>query len=337
MTGSGSLGSADRLVLTSSLVPYLRARSGRATIAEAASRFRVPEEEIERAVRLIACSGSPGESGSYLDSDLFDIDWDALERDREIAVTRFVAIESAPALSADEVSAVLAGLQVLRRLPGLEPATEDRIDRIIALLRGRLPPVGAAPPEADDRIFRTVRTALEEERRLTFSYRSPASDEARREVDPISLDADDGAWYLRAWCHAREAERSFRLDRMRDAQLTGPAEAREPMNRGDRATAPAAREGAGQRELFRPDRDVLRVRLEADASALPLLRGFLDDSARPRTTGGVARVTVRIAHPAPLVRAIASAGGRIRVQEPAGVREAVIAWSRAALHEAEGA
>lgn len=316
-----NLDNADRLVLTSSLVPFLRARDGVASIAEAADHFDVPEAEIERAVRLIACSGAPGETGCYLDSDLFDIDWDALERDREIAVTRFVALEHAPAMSADEVSAVLAGLQILRRLPGVGGALEERIDGLVGLLRGGPAIVGASPPQAEAGGFETVREAVRSGRRLAFVYRSPVSDEAEREVDPISLDAEGDAWYLRGWCLSRDAPRSFRLDRMRAPRLLGPAEPHEE-----------AAPGSAQGPVFRPAEDAMRVLLELEPGALPLLQGFLDEGAVPQSReDGLVLMELRIAHPAPLVRVVAGAAGRMRVLEPEAVRRAVADWARAAL------
>ena len=37
---------------------------------------------------------------------------------------------------------------------------------------------------------------------------------ARRTVRPLALEQRDAYWYLRAYCCARQAERTFRLDRI---------------------------------------------------------------------------------------------------------------------------
>lgn len=50
---------------------------------------------------------------------------------------------------------------------------------------------------------------------VTFSYRSPATDATtQRTVAPYGLAFWSGHWYLAGWCHDREAVRTFRLDRM---------------------------------------------------------------------------------------------------------------------------
>ncbi|HEY8589506.1 MAG TPA: WYL domain-containing protein, partial [Naasia sp.] len=109
-------GAQDKLAFLLSLVPYLIDHDG-VSVAEAAAHFRVTEADLIASVKLIAMSGVPGDSSAYLDTDLFDIDWDALEDDSRIVLTHAVAIDESPRLSAREAAALIAGLQYLAALP----------------------------------------------------------------------------------------------------------------------------------------------------------------------------------------------------------------------------
>lgn len=312
----------DRLALLVSLVPFLRARDAPVAVAEAAAHFGVEPDEIRRAVRLIAVSGSPGEVGTYQDLDLFDIDWDALDDHDEIVVTRFIALEDAPAMSGLETAAILAGLQYVRQLPQLDAGAA--IDRLVA----KLSPAAAAEsgaaiavdPAPVGESLPVVQRALESGRRLAFDYFSPNTGRSARTVDPLRLESLDDAWYLRAWCLDRDAERTFLVDRMRGARALDRAV--EPHDVAPPADA-----------LFTPgDHDPV-VELEVAASALPRVREYLDDRARvPKPdASGVVRVSVRAGSWGEFARLACGAAGRIRVVGPPEARAAAADWARRGL------
>lgn len=311
----------DRLALLLSLVPYLRARRGPVGVVAAAERFGVAPEEIRAAVRLIAVSGAPGEVGTYQDLDLYDIDWDALEERDEIVVTRYIALEEAPPMSGLETASLIAGLQYLRQVPGLSRTAV--VDALLAKLgagAAGAPPIAVQGGSASQGELGSVRRAVRDGRRLEFTYRSPTSGERARVVDPIRLEALDDDWYLRAWCLDQEDERNFRVDRMRDVvvseTLATPHEA-------------AALDDA----FFTPADDDPVVELDVAASALPLIREFLDDRDRVPAPGrdGRIRVAVRAPHWDGIVRLAAGNAGAVRVVGPAEAREAVADWARRAL------
>jgi predicted DNA-binding transcriptional regulator YafY len=69
-----------------------------------------------------------------------------------------------------------------------------------------------------------LRRAVAERRRVQFRYRSrdpetSAAIETARDVDPHLLTRHVDDWYLSAYCHLRQAMRSFRLARMEDLRL----------------------------------------------------------------------------------------------------------------------
>lgn len=61
----------------------------------------------------------------------------------------------------------------------------------------------------------TIRAALAAGQDLELRYRAPNADQATtRTVTPYWIEERHGLPYLIAWCHYRQAERVFRLDRI---------------------------------------------------------------------------------------------------------------------------
>src|SRR5690606_27724661 len=59
---------------------------------------------------------------------------------------------------------------------------------------------------------------------VEIDYYSHSTDESRtRLIDPYRVFATDGAWYVLGWCRVADAERLFRVDRIRSAVATDRA------------------------------------------------------------------------------------------------------------------
>lgn len=69
------------------------------------------------------------------------------------------------------------------------------------------------PPELEDAINRG--------RPVQLRYRSRHGNISDRRIDPIRIDERSGLRYLVAYCHLRQAERSFRLDRILEIRIDG--------------------------------------------------------------------------------------------------------------------
>lgn len=306
----------DKLAFLLSLVPYLMDHD-RVTVAEAAEHFGIEPAQIRDAVNLIAVSGLPGETAAYQHEDLFDIDWDAFENDDEIVLTNRVAIDDSPRFSAREASALIMGLQYLSALP--EYADRASIATLIAKLSrgtsGTAAPVGVGGAESHPSLD-LIRTAVATGRQLEFDYLNARGERERRRVDALQVESVDADWYLRGWCHLREAVRTFRLDRISHAEVTdAPIE-----HRASDVRLP---------ELFEASPDDLEIVIDVEASAMPLLADFIPDGARSRQDGGRVRTTLRVSHYHGLKRLIASMPGVVTVVSPTAAREAVAAWAAA--------
>ncbi len=326
----------DKLAFLLSLVPWLMDHDG-AKVSEAAEHFGMTPAQIREAVELIAVSGVPGETDAYQHGDLFDIDWDAFEDRDEIVLTNLVAIDDSPRFSAREAAALIAGLQYLSALP-------ENADRAaIASLMGKLSRGASATPSqvgvegaattgavdtgagrralAPDPLASTlalIRESVERGVQLELDYQNSQGRRERRRVDPLRIESIDADWYLRGWCHLREAIRTFRLDRISNAIIT-----EQPIEH--RASDSDVRLPD---VLFEPSPDDLEVTIEVVPSAMPLLSDFIPDGATTTEHDGRIRTTLRVSHYHGLKRLIASMAGVATVVAPPSARAAVEAWAR---------
>ncbi len=141
-------------------------------------------------------------------------------------------------LSSDEMQALLTMQHLLANLDSgglLGPHIEPLMKRLAQLLgkgthgatdlarRIRVQTVGARQLNLPH--FQAVGSALLQRRRLVIHYHGRGRDEMQeREVSPQRLIHYRDNWYLDAWCHLRQALRSFSLDAIRRvATLDKPA------------------------------------------------------------------------------------------------------------------
>ena len=305
----------DKLTFLLALVPYLLERD-RVSVAEVASHFRVKPEQIREAVRLIAVSGVPGETRTYQSEDLFDIAWDDFEQNDQIVITNHVAIDDSPRFSAREAAALIAGLQYLSSLP--ENSDRAAVASLMSKLsRGAssLPSQLAVEASETDATLALIRQSVASGVQIEFEYLSSRGESERRRVDPLLIESVDADWYLRGWCHLREAVRTFRLDR-----ISNPAVTAEPTSHhADDVTLPET--------LFEGSADDLVVTIDIASSAESLLADYIPDGAQRVEADGRVRTSVRVSHYHGLKRLIGSMPGVATVVEPAEARRVVAEWA----------
>lgn len=306
----------DKLAFLLALVPYLIDQV-RVTVDEAAEHFGTTADEMRKAVMLIAMSGTPGADGTYTHETLFDIDWDDFD-ERGIIRFRAAPMEDKPRFSSREAAALLAGLQRVAARPEFA-ARVDIVELMAKLARGATgtpTPLAVRAGELAS-IQATLVEAVSTRRRVRIDYVTTRGERQVREVDPMSFDGVDDAWYLRGWCLTRDAERTFLLDRMASIELLGDAEAHETESSTD--------------DLFAGASGDERVTLCMPVAALPLIADYRGPDDPVSIEGERATVTLRIAHSGLLGRIAARLAGAVEIVEPASARAAVADWARAAL------
>ena len=194
------------------MLELLQAR-GRMGGPELARRLEVGERTVRRYVAMLQEMGVPVEA----------------ERGRYGAYSLRPGFTLPPMMFTDEEAIALAlGLLSARRLglSGAAPAVEGaqaKLERVMPEgLRERVRtfeevvvPAAVAParlPAGD--IVVTVSAAVRERRRVRIRYRSGASEETERVVDPYVIVQGDAFWYTLGYCHLRRGIRLFRLDRV---------------------------------------------------------------------------------------------------------------------------
>jgi predicted DNA-binding transcriptional regulator YafY len=139
-------------------------------------------------------------------------------------------------LTSEELAALLALNELLGRsdpgvLAGALAPFRARIERLLsdhasgrALPIERIRVITSGARRLDQAVFRAVSSALLNRQRLRFQYRARSTDaRTERIVSPQRLAHYRDNWYLDAWDHARDALRSFALDRIRDAEMLDEA------------------------------------------------------------------------------------------------------------------
>lgn len=320
MSAQPAFRAQDKLALLLSLVPYLLDHD-RVTVTDAAAHFGVEPSLIREAVQLIAVSGVPGETKQYQHGDLFDIAWDEFLDHDTIVLTHQVAIDDAPRFSAREAAALIAGLQYLAALP--EHGNRDAVVSLMAkLTRGASSAPSelavaetSAGAEASVEDVAVLRNAIAASQQVTFAYLNARGERESRHVDPLRIESIDQSWYLRGWCHLRNAVRTFRLDRMSELEGTSLAISAH----SEDVVLPST--------FFSSSTDDLRVELELPVEALPMVSDYITPGARKKRDGDRVVVTIRVPHFHGLKRLVSGLPGVVTVVAPGEARRAVADWA----------
>lgn len=209
---------ATRLRRILALLPYAIRHPG-VGVDELAKKFDVAREDLLDDLNLLFMCGLPG----YGPGDLIDVSIDG----DHVYVRMADYFEAPLRLTAVEALTLYAGGAALASMPDMSEA--DALKRGLAKL-GRA--LGAAADSAIDVQVQAgppghvtaIRKALEDRKRLRIEYFSASTGElSSREVDPWSLYAALGRWYLIAWDHGRDDERMFRVDRIKSVEILDAA------------------------------------------------------------------------------------------------------------------
>jgi len=213
-------------------------------------------------------------------------------------------------LTADEAVVLYAAGQALLDRPGPDPVLTAAVAKLGRVLGDDVAAkVGIRLADADPDVLSTVRGATDLGHRLSIDYYSFGRDQrTTREVDPITLVAHDGHWYLTGWCRNADGLRRFRVDRITRAVDTGVAATPPP----DAVAADGDSGDGGDIELT----DARSVVLTFDRAAEWIIDTFPTESVEELDDGRL-RVTLRVAADAWLQRLLLQIGPRVEVTDAA--------------------
>ena len=201
---------SDRLRRLLVMLPWLM-EHGEVTVEEMCHRFELTEAELVKDLELAAMCGLP----PFVDEmvDVF-IDEGRVYAGVPRLFTRPLR------LTAPEGFALLAAARVAMQLPGadVDGALARALQKLAALLGDDAVVMETPQPPAAAMVV----DAAQRNERLHITYWSPAADRrTERDITPRRVFFDSGYWYVIADDHRSGEERTFRIDRIEHAELTG--------------------------------------------------------------------------------------------------------------------
>jgi predicted DNA-binding transcriptional regulator YafY len=234
----------ERFAVLQSLLAYLLAACGDERDAEIPAReiverFSIPPEELEEHLQLLNLVNFGG--GCYtVYAELQD---DVVRVDKELYGDTFRA---PPRLTPLEARAIRLALEFVGPMIAADAHTPlDRVRRKLEETFGQFDLTQTPQPTTgseEEQLVATFTEAIRDRRLVKIEYQKEGEQTwSQRVVEPYSLERSLPNWYVHTWDCTRDAEKSFRLDRMRSAQSTDktfePREGFEPSRLGDARTA----------------------------------------------------------------------------------------------------
>jgi len=210
MTSSRTVSRLSRIL---ALIPYVLEKQS-ADLSDVLEKFGYSEDQLTRDLNTVFVCGLPG----YGPGDLMEayIDEDEVIIDAADYFTR------APRLTPTEALGLLAAGMTVIGMGEATPALESAVRKLTK----------AAIPEAETALSVDVldetdsvgalRQAAADGRVVRIVYRSVGKEETtEREVEPWSVFATLGRWYVTGHCRLVDDERTFRVDRIKELEVTG--------------------------------------------------------------------------------------------------------------------
>ncbi len=192
---------------------------GRMTGAELARRLEVDIRTVRNYVQTLLDLGIPveaerGRYGAYRLRAGYKLPPLIFTEDESLALTLslLMARQSGLATTVPAFEGVLA--KVERVLPA---STRSRIQAVEQTVAFEDSTAGASPSGL---AVLVLSSAIQSGRRVLLRYRSSREEVTERAFDPYGIAYHKGFWYTIGYCHLREGQRLFRLDRITHIETT---------------------------------------------------------------------------------------------------------------------
>lgn len=192
---------------------------GRMTGAELARRLEVNIRTVRDYIEMLGDLGIPveaerGRYGAYRLRPGYKLPPLIFTEDESFALTLSLLIARQQGL--EQTSPAFEGIlaKVMRVLP---EATRKQVQAVEQTVHFEDYAFRAAPSvEA----VTVLSSAIQAGRSVRLHYRSAQSEVTEREFDPYGIVSQEGIWYTIGYCHLRQGQRLFRLDRIARIAIT---------------------------------------------------------------------------------------------------------------------
>src|SRR6184192_3040380 len=216
----------ERFAVLQALLAYLLDRCGESKEAvvdasDLIERFHIPPDELEEHLSLLNLVNFGG--GCYaIYAELAD---GKVRVDKELFGDTFRA---PPRLTPLEARAIRLALEFVGPMIAADARTPlDRVRKKLEETFGEFDLAQTPQPhigEDEEGLVATLTQGIRERRLIELDYLKEGEESTSEHlVEPYSIERRLPYWYVHTWDRTRDAERSFRLDRMRSAALTGEA------------------------------------------------------------------------------------------------------------------
>lgn len=207
-----SVRTARRLTRILAMLPWVIANPG-STVDEVCSRFGyASHQDLARDLDMVFVCGLPG----YGPGDLMV----AFIDDDEVVVDTADYFGRAPRLTPTEALSMLAAGMAVMAIGEGSPTLESAVDKLAATVAPDTGEGLTVDVSAEPELVGPLREAVVANRVVDITYTSLGRGETRRRtVEPWVVFTSLGNWYLTGYCRSAEAERIFRLDRIRHLEV----------------------------------------------------------------------------------------------------------------------
>jgi proteasome accessory factor C len=202
---------ASRLARILALIPYVMAKDG-AKVSEIMERFGYSEADLTRDLSTVFVCGLPG----YTPGDLME----AYIDEDEVVIDAADYFARAPRLTSTEALGLLAaGMTIVGSGQG-----SPELDRAVKkLTKALLPDAEAAiaiDVSGESATLAELKRAAAGSLVTRITYRSLSREEETvRDIEPWTVFTTLGNWYVQGLCRMVQAERVFRVDRIREIEV----------------------------------------------------------------------------------------------------------------------
>lgn len=222
MTSSRTVSRISRIL---ALIPYVLDRST-VDVEEVMARFGYTRSQLTRDLDTIFVCGLPG----YGPGDLMEAYMD----EDEVVIDAAEFFAKAPRLTPSEALGLLAAGMTVIGSGEASPALESAVRKLSSVVMPDADASLAVDVVDESQSVGTLRDAAAEQRVVHIVYRSVAKEEeTERDIEPWSVFASLGRWYVIGHCRLVDGQRTFRVDRIKqmevlDEKFTRPETVPEP-------------------------------------------------------------------------------------------------------------